>query len=321
MIRELSVLKNPSSLRTDVKKYFNYLFETKGFTTPGPIGLPGECAVQAAKAARGAERGPAIFIQGIMPRSGTVYVGELLRRHPDLYAFPHQLWEVPALQLVDGVAQLQSEFLQAYEMNQGKMGEGDFLPLFGASLLAYLHLPIPPEQRLLAKMPSVQYLSHFFAMFPHENLLILVRDGRDVVHSTLRTWPHLNFIQVCLRWNRSAQAVLNTCEQLRARQATGYWLAHYEMALQNPEAFVREACRHLGLDENRYPYDLIDNVRVIGSSKLEPQHNVSWRHLKKPKNFRPMEYWKEWSALKKKLFKLIAGRSLMELGYCKDLNW
>jgi protein-tyrosine sulfotransferase len=284
--------------------------------------VPGEVALQAAKAARGAEREPAIFIQGIMPRSGTVYVGELLRRHPDLYAFPYQLWEIPALQMTEEVIRLQKKFLQAYKPNRDKLGEYDFLPLFGASLLAYLYQPIPPGQRLLTKMPSVQYLSHFFSMFPHENLLILVRDGRDLVHSTLRTWPHLNFIQVCLRWNRSAQAVLNTCNYLAAQQARGYWLARYEAALSDPESFVHEACLQLGLDEERYPYEEIKNVRVIGSSKLESQQQkVTWKHLKKPDNFRPTEYWKKWSALKKAIFKLIAGRSLMELGYCEDLTW
>lgn len=310
-----------STLRYDVQKYINYLFETKGFTTPAPDHAPGQTALLAAKTARGLDHKPAIFIQGIMPRSGTVYVGELLRLHPDLYAFPHQLWEIPALQLTEDVAQLQQKFLYAYKPNLGKLKDHDFLPLFGASLLAYLHQPIPPEQRLLTKMPSVQYLTHFFSMFPHENLLILVRDGRDLVHSTLRTWPHLNFAQVCLRWHRSARAVINTCNYLATQQGNCYWLAQYESALYNPAEFAREACLRFGLDETRYPYDEIDNVRVIGSSKLESGHKVTWQHLEKPDDFQPTEYWKKWSASKKAIFKLIAGRSLMELNYCEDLTW
>jgi hypothetical protein len=169
-------------------------------------------------------------------------------------------------------------------------------------------------------MPSVQYLSHFFSMFPHENLLILVRDGRDVVHSTLRTWPKLNFVQVCLRWNRSARIILTTLEKLKSSDQKGYWMVKYEDTLRQPEAFVREACRHFGLDESRYPYDQIGQIRVIGSSKLA-KGKVTWRFLERPKDFKPVGYWQKWSPVKRLAFKAIAGRSLVRLGYCEDLKW
>jgi hypothetical protein len=242
-----------------------------------------------------------------------------LRRHPDLFAYPHQLWEVPTLQLTGGVHRLQRDFLLGYKPNSGKLGEEDFVALFGGAMMAYLHEPAPPGQRLLVKMPSVQYLSHFFTMFPHENLLILTRDGRDLVHSTLRTWPRLNFVQVCLRWDRSAKAVLAAMKQLSETRCGGYWMVRYEDALHDPDAFIREACRRFDLDVECYPFEKIDSIKVIGSSKLEK--NVGWRFIKKPKNFAPVGYWKQWSALRKMIFKSIAGRSLMELGYCEDLSW
>ena len=307
--------------RHDLKKYWDYIFETKGFRSNCHVWEISDQATQAVQTIRGRERGPAIIIQGVMPRSGTVYIGELLRCHPDLYVYPHQLWEFPALQLTENILDLQKKFLLGYKLNSNKLGQADFLPLVGASLMAYLYEPVPPPQRVLVKMPSVQYLSHFFSMFPSENLLILVRDGRDLVHSTLRTWPWLNFFQVCLRWNRSAQMICETVEQLTTAKRNGYWLAKYEDALQNPETFVQKACHYFNLDENRYPYEQIDHIRVIGSSKLENQGKVTWRHLKRPENFTPTEYWKEWSSIRKLIFKLIAGRSLIRLGYCDNLNW
>lgn len=312
-----------NDFQRNLKKYIDYFFETKGFTAPTHPGEISGHAVQAARSIRGAERGPAIIIHGIMPRAGTNYVGELLRRHPDLYAFPYQLWEFPALWLTKDVLSLQEKFLQGYKLNRGKLGEADFLPLFGASLMAYLHGPVPPQQRVLTKMPSVQYLDYFFLMFPHENLMVLVRDGRDLVHSTLRTWPRLNFLQVCLRWNRSARMVLSTLEHLKSTGCQEYWLARYEDALQDPVNFVREACGHFGLDENRYLYEQIDEIKVIGSSKLDKQHKkkLVWRHLDKPKGFKPTEYWQQWSSIRKLIFKTVAGQSLLDLGYCKDLNW
>lgn len=316
-------MNNANPYLTDIKKYANYYLETRGYTSDTGVKAIGNPAYRAAGAARGNERGPAIVIQGIMPRSGTVYVGELLRRHPTLYAFPHQLWEFPALQLAGDIRKLQEAFLRGYKPNRGKLAEDDFLPLIGAALIAYLYEPVPPQRRVLAKMAGVQYLTLFFSMFPHENLLILIRDGRDLVHSTLRTWPRLNFIQVCLRWNRSAQVVLRTLERLEGSPDQGYWMAKYEDSLEDPYTFVKEACRRFGLDERCYPFEQIDEIRVIGSSKLEHerQKEVTWRHLQRPAGFRPMDYWKQWSALKKLIFKAIAGRSLIELGYCEDLKW
>lgn len=313
----------PSYLLHDVKKYVDYFLERKGFTVETAVGCSSEHALRAARMARGADRGPALIVQGIMPRSGTVYVGELLRRHPALYAYAHHLWEFPAVQLTPDVATLQQKFVLGYKGNRDKLGDADFLPLFGAALIAYLYEPVPDGQRVLAKMPSAQHLSHFFTMFPYEQLLVLVRDGRDLVHSTLRTWPRLNFIQVCLRWNRSAQMVLRAAERFSGTRSTDYWLARYEDALHDPDAFIRQTCRHFELDENEYPYEEIQKIRVIGSSKLEKsnEQSVSWQHLEKPQNFQPTQYWKQWSQLRKAVFKAIAGQSLMDLGYCDDLNW
>lgn len=313
----------PSFLLHDIKKYVAYFLERKGFTVETPLGSSSEHALRAARLARGADRGPALIVQGIMPRSGTVYAGELLRRHPALYAYAHHLWEFPAIQLTPDITSIQQKFILGYKGNHDKLGDADFLPLFGAALIAYLYEPVPEGQRVLAKMPSAQYLTDFFTMFPYEQLLILVRDGRDLVHSTLRTWPRLNFIQVCLRWNRSAQMVLNAARRFSGSRQTGYWLARYEDALHEPEAFVREACRRFELDEGAYPYEEISTIRVIGSSKLEKStdQGVSWQHLHKPQDFRPTQYWKQWSPLRKSIFKVIAGQSLQDLGYCEDQNW
>jgi protein-tyrosine sulfotransferase len=301
-------------------KYWSYFFETQGFTPDLSAPQISHGVAEAARQARGPGRGPGIFVHGIMPRSGTVYMGELLRLHPHLVRHPHQLWEFPALQLSEDLHRLQSKFLRMYKLNRSRVLADDFLMLFGGAMMAWLHEPVPVEQRVLVKMPSVQYLDRFFTMFPYENLLILVRDGRDLVHSTLRTWRYASFVQICLRWNRSARMILGL------RGAPGfdqprYWLAKYEDALFEPEAFVRQACAQFDLDPLVYPYDKIKHIRVVGSSKLAERPNFKWSYQRRPDNFRPVEYWKSWSPLRKLVFKAIAGRSLIDLGYCRDNNW
>jgi hypothetical protein len=245
----------------------------------------------------------------------------LLRLHPDLHAYPFELWEVPFLQLAGDLVKLQEKFFRIYEQNRGKIGEEDFLPLFGASVIGYLYTAVPSGQRMLLKVPSVRYLSRFPVMFPYEHLLVLVRDGRDLVESTLRTWPQMNFVQVCLHWNRAARMVLGANQHLANTRPTGYWLARFEDAIADPAAFVREACARFELDVSRYPFDRISGIPVQGSSTLTRKGQVRWEAVQRPEDFSPTGYWQNWNPLKKWLFDRIAGRSLLELGYGNDEGW
>jgi len=85
----------------------------------------------------------AIIIRGATPRSGTVCVGELVRFHPDLVAYPNNIWEIRFLQLSDDTPGIQRTFHQGYRHNAGKLGESNFLPLFGTSFVAYLYSRAP----------------------------------------------------------------------------------------------------------------------------------------------------------------------------------
>jgi protein-tyrosine sulfotransferase len=304
----------------NVRKFMRYSFDAASFTPSFDHPAISARALRAAACIRGADRGPAILLHGIMPRSGTVYVGELLRLHPDIYAFPNHIWEFPFLQHAGEVARLQQHFLQAYEQNADKIGELDFLPLFGAALIAYMHASTPPGKRLLLKIPSVQYLTHFFDMFPHENLLLLTRDGRDVAQSTRRTWPVLRFPMICVRWRRAADMAL-AFDRAFCGRTRAYARARFEDAVDDPAAFVAGICERFGLDAARFPYDRLTDIPVHGSSALATRDGVTWDAQPKPRGFSPQGRWQDWPAVDRWLFKRIAGKQLIALGYCKDLNW
>lgn len=304
----------------DIKKYVRYGLESRPFVMSPISDEISEQAIVAAQAIRGDDRPAAIIIHGVLPRSGTVYVGELLRLHPDVYAFPNNIWEFPFLQQVPGVQKLEEEFIFSYEQNMGKIGTCDFLPLFGASLIAYLHAATPPGKRILLKVPSVQYLDRFFQVFPHEQLLMLTRDGRDVVHSTIKTWPQLRFSMACARWRRAAQMTL-ACHERYQTRPTGYWMGRFEDALQEPEAFVRAACARFGLDPEVYPFDRMRQIPIHGSSTNKRDGKVTWRPVSKDESFNPVGRWQSWSSLRKAVFKSIAGKQLVALGYANDMKW
>lgn len=303
-------------LKNNIRKYYRYVFKNDGFAPRAQRGEISSHAFQTAKFIRGENRPPSIVVHGIMKRSGTVFTGELLGLHPDIYQHPNLIWETPFLALTGDIKKIQKEFFLLYQQNIGKIGENDFLPLFGSSFIAYLYSLVPEDKRMLLKVPGVEYLDYFYDVFPNENLLLLIRDGRDLVASTIKTWPQLRFVDVCHRWANSANIILRFVES--CKDQTGYWLARYEDAVNNPEVFVREACAKFGLDPNAYPFDKMNNLPVIGSSTTRKQGDT-W--MKKTKTFNPIGRWQQWSVWKKMTFKRIAGDPLIKLGYCDNLDW
>lgn len=305
--------------KRNVQKYLKYILDNKSFE-PYSSDPVSQTALDAASDIRGRNRGPAIMIHGIMPRSGTVYVGELLRNHPDLYAYPHDIWELPFLERTGDIEKVQDTFLGSYEQNIKQIANDDFLPLFGASIIAYLHNSTPKGRRMLLKIPGVQYLHRFYDIFPYENLLLLVRDGRDVVHSTVRTWPKIRFWMACLRWKRAAKMILYV-NSIFDRSDRGFWLGRFEDAVKDPESFMTEASHHFGLEMEKYPLDLIGKIPVQGSSSMDDSGKVKWEPVERPGGFQPFGYWREWSPLRKRVFKQIAGDALQQLGYGDEEEW
>lgn len=305
------------ALKDNIKKYYRYVFKNDGFAVRTQRGEITEHAFQTARVIRGEHRPPSIIVHGIMKRSGTVFTGELLGLHPDIHQHPNLIWETPFLALTGDVKRMQKDFFLLYQQNIGKIGENDFLPLFGASFIAYLYTMVPEDKRMLLKVPGVEYLDYFYDVFPHENILLLTRDGRDLVASTIKTWPQLRFADVCRRWANSAKMILRFKEAYKDQP--GYWLARYEDAVHQPETFVREACEHFNLDPKRYPFEKMNNLPVIGSSTTRKQGGDTW--MKKTSGFNPIGRWQQWSVWRKMTFKRIAGQSLIDLGYCENLDW
>ena len=77
----------------------------KGFLQP-PSEPISSVMFEACKTLRG-DHPPALIIHGVLPRSGTVYVGELLRAHPNLHPYPNQIWEMPLLRATPEIQNLQ----------------------------------------------------------------------------------------------------------------------------------------------------------------------------------------------------------------------
>ncbi len=277
-------------------------------------------ALETARQIRGVNRPPVIMLHGVMPRSGTNYIGKLLSYHPDLFPYPGDILEFPALVTSADLSLGHRRFVSYFPQNGEIIEEGDFHALFGAALVSYLYSFTPEGQQPLTKVPSVQYLQHFYTFFPFECLLLVLRDGRDVVASTLKTWPERDFAHECRRWQLSAQMIIDFVKDI-GNEEKYFMLVRYEDVYSDPTSFIRLVCDTFDLNVERYPFDKITSAPIIGSSTLANEGRVTWQPKDKPSDFNPIGRWKTWPTRKKRTFKRVAGQSLLALGYCKDLDW
>jgi protein-tyrosine sulfotransferase len=282
------------------------------------IAAASQSALNASKTIRGAENKPSLFLHGVMPRSGTVYAAKVINQHPDIQGYPNDLWEVPFLKTTGHLLNAQDYFSYSYKKNKERMGQNDLLPLFGAAILSYLRSFTEKDKSILVKEPSVDFLPYFDIVFPYEKLIIINRDGRDVVRSTIKTWPRMDFKHTCVRWKNSADLILN---YINDGNRDNYLFYKFEKVVQDPCQFAKDTCETFNLDESKYPYENIEKLSVQGSSAMAVNKKVSWDGVEKPKDFNPVGRWEDWTKKQKDIFKKIAGETLIKFGYEKDNNW
>jgi protein-tyrosine sulfotransferase len=270
-----------------------------------------------AAAVRGADAAPAVFLHGVQPRSGTNYVSTLLDQHPDVVADPMGVHELPLLMMLDDVGALQRRFIMRCEANRAAFDRYDFVALIGNGLVAAAERSCVPGQRLVFRSPHCHMLSLFPVFFPNDLLIVLMRDGRDVIASTQATWRSgpfgKTFKDLCLEWTYSAQAALDAVDQVGRQRCR---LIRYEDVVQDPQAHFDELCRFMQVDPALVERDRLAALPVKGSSEASVVGNqVSWQPIAKPERFNPIGRWRNWSARQQRTFWSIAGETMARAGY------
>ena len=270
---------------------------------------------------RGENYSPAIIIHGVMPRSGTNYLSSLLQFHDDISHHPHRLWEFPLLTVADGCQYLQRDFIRTYRRNAEVLKEYEFAAVLAAGFMRHLQQLTGPGKTMLLKSPHVEFIELFRILFPRDYLVLVLRDGRDVVASSLRTFTkgllRKGFQDYCREWHYGAEAILRLDRNNDPRTL----ILRYEDMFADPVSNIRRVLEMTGLGESGFHFDKLDTMKVIGSSELSEGGRVDWHPRQRPATFKPVGRWHDWSNRRKRQFRTIAGKALIESGYEKDSNW
>jgi protein-tyrosine sulfotransferase len=274
---------------------------------------------------RGGGWPPAIFIHGVLPRSGTNFLADALALHPEIHAHPGRLWEFPLLYVAPGAAALQQEFLFMFGRNRDVMDRYDFLAYLASGWLASLQKQAG-DQRMLFKSPHVQNINLFRHIFPNDILLLCLRDGRDIIQSSTQTFQRWrprgkSFSEVAWEWRHAAEAIL-TFEPGGENAYSRARVVRYEDLVRQPESTMRAILDHAHLDPAAYSFAALARLPVRGSSAIRVADDKRWAPHDKPVHFQPIGRWKAtWSRADKGRFKAIAGKTLIEAGYATDMCW
>lgn len=267
---------------------------------------------------RGPEAPPAIFVHGVLPRSGTNFLADILALHPDVHPDPGRLWEFPLLYVADGARSLQDEFLFMFRENAQVMGRYDMLACLAAGWMRKLQAEAGGK-RILLKSPHVQNIGLFPAIFPDDRALLLLRDGRDVVASSLKTFGsrrfgRKGFTALADEWRLGCEAIL-AFGPGGTHAHPGMHVVRYEDLIRDLEPTVSTVLGAVGLDVSRYDFEALRKLPVRGSSASTSAMDQRWQPHAKPASFNPVGRWRDWPEARKRRFNAVAGPALLRAGY------
>jgi Sulfotransferase domain len=178
---------------------------------------------------------------------------------------------------------------------------------------------LQPRRYLLEKSPrNVQRMDNIQEIFPGARMIVIYRDGRDVVVSDrFFTRDHLgqtfDFAQGVRDWKSDMESHLTGAERYPV------FACSYEKLLAEGPTVARDLFRFLGL-----PHDdaLLSNLIERSSFKFYAGRESGQEDRKRFYRKGVAGDWKNhFSDEDKQVFKEIAGDLLIRLGYEQDTNW
>ena len=270
-----------------------------------------------------------IFVMGTSFRSGTNYLMNLVCLHSDCVS-PGPIWEDFILQHADMLSTY-SELTHRYWNPdwgvEGGIGTSEvMMEHLGRGLISFLNLQLMTKNQkedrvelaesksiLVTKTPSTLNIDLFFKLFPDSYLLIIVRDGRGVTESRVKS--SRKSYEIAIReWNRAAKNLL-AFDDATQKEKYRYRIVQYESLVQDPISAMKGILQFLELDIDRYNFNGINSLPVFGSSELSQQSEVHWDGCEREPNFDPINRWSKWNRELHARFDWLAGESQIRLGY------
>ncbi|CAN7944210.1 unnamed protein product [Ixodes pacificus] len=232
---------------------------------------------------------PLIFIGG-MPRSGTTLVRVLLDAHPDVRC-GEETRVIP--RLLSLKQQWVKNPTEMHRLLEGGITDEVLDAAMSAFILEVIVRHGKPAPRLCNKDPfTLRAAVYLHRLFPRAKFLLMIRDGRAVVHSiitrkvTITGYDLSDYRQCLKRWNAAMTSMYAQCQQL----GPGLCLpVYYEQLVLHPRAWMQRILAFLEVpwNDSVLHHEQLINQSGIALSKLER----STDQVIKPINLGALSKW------------------------------
>jgi hypothetical protein len=257
----------------------------------------------------------AAFILGIEHRSGTNFLSDLLALHPDCCR-PKIIYEdflvhraADLVRFAEGLHGYWDD-LQRTEYPTARIGAA-----LGRGLLDMLwDHATGPGRCYITKTPRADQAQLFPWLFPDQRLILLVRDGKAVVESLVKSF-RWSYRKAMIRWARGARSILRFDRDHRGGPCR-YVIVRYEDLLTDLPGQVERLLAFLDLDPAQYDFAAAANLPVRGSSTTrERDGHLHWQPVQKDAAFQPLQRASHWTAALHRRFVVRCGGYQRLLGY------
>jgi protein-tyrosine sulfotransferase len=264
-----------------------------------------------------------LYVAGIAPRSGNGYVYRLISDHPSCLAAAggedYFLLKSDLLHLFS--ESIYTKWKSDWGFKQNNASE-HVLSALGDGLIQFLRSQCTNEddyqdRPVVTVTPHVDNIHRFPRLFPEGYLIILIRDGRAVTESSIRTFD-LTFDQAARTWRKGARQVLSFLD-VHGSSSEWHEVIHYEDVVRHTGRELSKLFQRVGLDPDVYPYEKLDDVPVVGSSTYgQEKGRITWEEKDVDDSFDPTQRFSNWGKRRHERFDWIAGEELRALGYISD---
>lgn len=253
-----------------------------------------------------------IFILGLTRRTGTNYLWDLLARHPaTVIRVP--IYEDFLLHHADRLVAYADAVAAEWSTDTPMEESRRLLQHLARGLVSFLGAESAGEgTRVVTKSPTIRNLPLIFTLFPGAAPLVLVRDGRSVVESAVRSFG-ISYAEATHTWALAARALL---EFMAMGESGRYLIVHYEKLLTDLEAELWRILEFCDLDPRAYDFEAARRTPLRGSSTDRGTGvELHWRPVPRPDDFKGLVRWEGWDEERHRRFNAVAGEELMRLGY------
>jgi hypothetical protein len=255
-----------------------------------------------------------VIILGISLRSGTNFLSDLIGLHPRCARFEDRIPEDYLVHYGKLLAAYTTRLHEQWKHWNISASERDrLMQRLGGGLEGFL-MDAHPGKRVVSKTPSVKNIRLLPILMPEADLIIIVRDGRSVVESGMRTfgWP-MNW--AADQWAHAAREI-TAFEALYEDSDVRYRIVRYEDLVTDLSGTMVGLLEFLNLEEADYDFKRAADLPLRGSSTTRmADGEMNWTPVDKPDAFDSLGRFAHWSPRQHARFNWFAASSLSDLGY------